>query len=54
MIKAFLEKEHHIMKSIEHQSIIRYLDSFISANNYHLIMELFNGKTLGEFIEIPD
>ena len=42
------------MKSIDHPSIIRYLDSFVSANNFHIIMELFNGKTLQEFIEIQD
>ena len=38
------------MKNVQHKNILKLIDSFESANHYHLILEYFEGITLSQYL----
>ena len=40
------EREVAVMKKVQHPNIIGYFDSFVAAENMHIVMEYADGGTL--------
>lgn len=45
--------EIQIMKESHHASIVNYIDSYIVEGTLWVVMELINGGSLAELIEVP-
>ena len=44
------ENESNILKSINHENIVKYYDSFIEKGSFYIIMEFCENSDLSEFI----
>ena len=50
--KISLIKEIELLKKVEHQALIKLLDSYETTDTYNIVMEYFSDCSLSDFIKV--